>query len=116
MRSSHLHSLALLATVFSGPSALGAQARPVSYEVSFPNAGHHEAEIRVTFAGVPATVPLEVTFKNRGATILSRLVLAENPRMELVTAESAGVEVSASALENRRRWLASKAGPHGAPR
>lgn len=49
MRPSHLYSLALLATVFLGPSLLVAQARPVSYEVTFPNAGHHEAEISVTF-------------------------------------------------------------------
>jgi predicted metalloprotease with PDZ domain len=34
-------------------------ASPVLYEVSFPNAVHHEAEIRVTFSEVPAG-PLEV--------------------------------------------------------
>src|SRR5580658_3661780 len=32
---------------------------PVSYEASFPNAAHHEAEIRVTFTGVRQPV-LEV--------------------------------------------------------
>src|SRR5690606_16973324 len=35
------------------PAAAGAQA-PVTYEVRFPNAVHHEAEITVTFADVPA--------------------------------------------------------------
>ena len=35
------------------PAAAGAQA-PVMYEVRFPNAVHHEAEITVTFADVPA--------------------------------------------------------------
>ncbi|HEX2092901.1 MAG TPA: PDZ domain-containing protein [Longimicrobiaceae bacterium] len=32
---------------------------PVVYEVSFPNAVHHEAEISVTFPGLPAGRPLE---------------------------------------------------------
>ena len=40
------------------PAALGAQA-PVTYEVRFPNAVHHEAEITVTFADLPPG-PLEV--------------------------------------------------------
>lgn len=35
------------------PATAGAQA-PVTYEVRFPNAVHHEAEITVTFADVPA--------------------------------------------------------------
>ncbi|MGH9800603.1 MAG: M61 family metallopeptidase, partial [Blastocatellia bacterium] len=32
----------------------------VEYEISFPNVAHHEAEISVTFTGVPAGKPLEV--------------------------------------------------------
>ncbi|HET7274479.1 MAG TPA: hypothetical protein VFI91_04840 [Longimicrobiaceae bacterium] len=40
------------------PQAVLAQA-PVAYEVTFPNAIHHEAEISVTFPNVPAG-PLEV--------------------------------------------------------
>ena len=32
----------------------------VEYEISFPNAAHHEAEISVTFTGAPAGKPLEV--------------------------------------------------------
>jgi hypothetical protein len=43
-------------------------------------------------------------------------VLQEDPRMELVPAEAAGVTVPPAALEARRRWLASRAGPQGAPR
>ncbi len=60
---------------------------------------------------------VEVSFRNRGATLSSRLVLAENPRMELVLPENqAETPVKVTALENRRRWLASKAGTQGAPR
>lgn len=36
-----------------------AQAGPVSYEVTFPNADHHEAEIAVTFPGLTRGAPLE---------------------------------------------------------
>lgn len=35
-------------------TSVSAQAGPVSYEVSFPNAEHHEAEIAVTFPRLPA--------------------------------------------------------------
>jgi predicted metalloprotease with PDZ domain len=59
---------------------------------------------------------VEVSFESRGVPVKSRLVLVENPRMELVPAESAGVTVSPGALEARRRWLASRAGAAGAPR
>jgi len=42
------------------PSSIAGQApRPVEYEISFPNAAHHEAEITVTFRGVAAG-PLQV--------------------------------------------------------
>lgn len=41
--------------------SLGGQSSvPISYQVSFPNAAHHEAEIAVTFPGLPAGTPLEV--------------------------------------------------------
>ena len=94
-------------------------------------AGLERGDTLLTFDGkpVPSTEALEalvaahqpgesveITFRSRGASIASRLTLAANPRMELVPAESAGVEVSATALANRRRWLASKAGTQGAPR
>jgi hypothetical protein len=29
------------------------QQAPVAYEISFPNAVHHEAQVRVTFPGLP---------------------------------------------------------------
>lgn len=60
---------------------------------------------------------LEVTLHSRGGVpVTATLVLAENPGMELVSAESAGAAVTPGALENRRRWLASRAGTQGAPR
>ena len=39
--------------------SLAAQA-PVTYAVGFPNAVHHEAEIRATFGGLKAGRPLEL--------------------------------------------------------
>jgi hypothetical protein len=44
--------LAALAAAFAAPAA--AQQRSVEYEISFPNAVHHEAEVTATFRGVPA--------------------------------------------------------------
>ncbi|HEX2092737.1 MAG TPA: PDZ domain-containing protein [Longimicrobiaceae bacterium] len=49
-------TILLFALVF--PGAAAAQA-PVAYEVSFPNAVHHEAEVSVTFPDLPRR-PLEV--------------------------------------------------------
>ncbi len=53
-----LRSIALVGAVSVVPvqaARLAAQAaRPVRYEVRFPNAAHHEAEITVTFQGAPA--------------------------------------------------------------
>ncbi|MSR20339.1 MAG: M61 family peptidase [Gemmatimonadetes bacterium] len=49
-----------IAALLAGTSPLLAQARDtVTYEVSFPNAAHHEAEITATFAGL-SSAPLEV--------------------------------------------------------
>jgi predicted metalloprotease with PDZ domain len=59
---------------------------------------------------------LEVSFRSRGVTVDGRVVLATNPRMELVPAEAGGATVAPGALEARRRWLGSKAGTQGAPR
>ncbi len=42
------------------PATHAAAQAPVSYEVSFPNAVHHEAEVSVTWAQVPAGAPLQV--------------------------------------------------------
>jgi predicted metalloprotease with PDZ domain len=59
---------------------------------------------------------IEVSYRNRGSTISSQLALLENPRLELVPGESAGIAVTPAAMEDRRRWLASKAGTQGVPR
>lgn len=57
-----------------------------------------------------------VAYLSHGQQMTGRIVLEENPRMELVPAENAGVAITPGALEHRRRWLASRAGPEGAPR
>ncbi len=44
---------------FAGVQAMTAQQAPIRYEVEFPNAAHHEAEVRATFTGVKQPV-LEV--------------------------------------------------------
>ena len=53
----------LLAGLLCFPTVLAAQTRavgrPVAYEIAFPNAVHHEAEIKATFTGLPAR-PLEL--------------------------------------------------------
>ena len=42
-------------------------APPVVYEVSFPNAAHHEAEVRVTFSDLPpATLQLRMSRSSPG--------------------------------------------------
>jgi predicted metalloprotease with PDZ domain len=46
--------------IFLGSVLPATAQRRVDYEVAFPNAVHHEAEITATFAGVPAGAPLEV--------------------------------------------------------
>lgn len=57
-----------------------------------------------------------VAYRSHGQQFTGRIVLEENPRMELVPAEHAGVAITPGALAQRRRWLASRAGPEGAPR
>src|SRR4051812_2052074 len=53
-RAAALPALALLAT------AAHAQQRRVEYEVAYPNAAHHEAQVTATFRGVPAGRPLQL--------------------------------------------------------
>ncbi len=55
IRSTAAAAVALLLSAAPAP----AQAR-VEYEVSFPNAVHHEAEVSATFRGAPAGRPLQV--------------------------------------------------------
>ena len=59
---------------------------------------------------------LAVAYRSHGEMLAGRIVLQENPHMELVPAERTGVAVTPGALDARRRWLASRAGPEGAPR
>jgi predicted metalloprotease with PDZ domain len=54
-----LHNLLLATLVLFLAVTAQAQGK-VEYEISFPNAVHHEAEVTVTFTGVPANKPLEV--------------------------------------------------------
>jgi predicted metalloprotease with PDZ domain len=49
-----------LPIVFLLAAAPAAAQAPVTYEVAFPNAVHHEAEVAVTFPDLPAGRPLEV--------------------------------------------------------
>jgi predicted metalloprotease with PDZ domain len=52
---------ALLAAVtLLGGGSLAAQTRRVEYEIAFPKAAQHEAEVTATFVGVPAGTPLRV--------------------------------------------------------
>ncbi len=63
MKHQHNHRAAFracfsLALLLLAASSVAAQSK-VEYEIAFPNAVHHEAEITVTFTGVPANKPLE---------------------------------------------------------
>ncbi|MCI0489550.1 MAG: PDZ domain-containing protein [Blastocatellia bacterium] len=53
-----LRSIIALSFLFLSSTAYG-QSR-VEYEIAFPNAAHHEAEVTATFTGAPAGKPLEV--------------------------------------------------------
>ncbi len=50
--------LGLFLSIAMSPACLEAQ--QVHYEIAFPNAVHHEAEVQVTFQEVPAGEPLEI--------------------------------------------------------
>lgn len=50
----------------------------VEYEISFPNAAHHEAEITVTFSGAPAGKPLEVRMSRSSPGRYSAQEFAKN--------------------------------------
>ena len=58
----HTRSFAFLLTIMTAPCALHAQLRPVTccnkgpaivYDIAFPNAAHHEAEVTATFTTLP---------------------------------------------------------------
>ncbi len=50
---------AIFLTILCLPASASAQSR-VEYEISFPNAVHHEAEVTALFLGVPPERPLQV--------------------------------------------------------
>jgi predicted metalloprotease with PDZ domain len=52
----------ILAAMLLGAATLAKAQQEISYEVSFPNAVHHEAEISMTIPSVPANAPLKVRF------------------------------------------------------
>ena len=52
----------ILAAVLLGLATTVKAQQEISYEVSFPNAVHHEAEVSMTIPNVPANVPLKVRF------------------------------------------------------
>ena len=58
---------------------------------------------------------VEVAYLSHRQFLTGRIVLKEDPRMELVPGETVAA-VTPGALEARRRWLASRAGTEGAPR
>lgn len=59
----------------------------VEYEISFPNAAHHEAEISVTFTGVPAGKPLEAHMSRSSPGRYSAQEFAKNVYNVRVTDE-----------------------------
>ena len=52
----------VLAAILLGAATVAKAQQEISYEVSFPNAVHHEAEISMTIPNVPANTPLKVRF------------------------------------------------------
>lgn len=52
----------ILAALLLGTTIVVKAQQEISYEVSFPNAVHHEAEVSITITNVPANAPLKVRF------------------------------------------------------
>lgn len=52
----------ILAVLLLGATMMVKAQQEISYEVSFPNALHHEAEIKMTIPNIPANTPLKVRF------------------------------------------------------
>lgn len=53
---------------------------------------------------------IEIVFRKRGEERRARVTLAADPALEVVTYETAGLEVTDRIREFRREWLGSKAG------
>jgi len=59
-RAAAVSAAAACAVVALSATPARAQQRSVEYEISFPNAAHHEAQVVATFRGVPQGRPLQV--------------------------------------------------------
>ncbi len=70
----HLRQIAFLFLLSVPAFAQG----KVEYEISFPDAAHHEAEITVTFSGAPAGKPLEVRMSRSSPGRYSAQEFAKN--------------------------------------
>ena len=55
-----LSAVVLALTLGSSPARSVLAQQPLTYEVSFPNALHHEAEVTLTAAGLPRSRPVEL--------------------------------------------------------
>lgn len=53
---------------------------------------------------------VSVTFESRGRTLSASMTLVEDPRLEVLTYEEAGLSVTSDMRELRSGWLGSKAG------
>jgi len=53
---------------------------------------------------------VSVTFESRGQTVSASMTLVEDPRLEVLTYEEAGLNVTSAMRELRSDWLGSKAG------
>ncbi|HET7464508.1 MAG TPA: hypothetical protein VFJ82_24830 [Longimicrobium sp.] len=60
MNQNLFRAAAACAAIALAAAPVGAQQRGVEYEISFPNAAHHEAQVTATFRGVPQGRPLQV--------------------------------------------------------
>jgi predicted metalloprotease with PDZ domain len=53
---------------------------------------------------------LELVFQSRGQTLSARLTLVEDPRLEVLSYEDAGLTLTDAMRERRAEWLGSKVG------
>jgi predicted metalloprotease with PDZ domain len=63
-----------------------------------------------TFAGFNSGTRVQLGFVQRGVARNATVVLLEDPGVEVVTFEDAGVDVTPEVAERRRAWLSSRAG------
>jgi predicted metalloprotease with PDZ domain len=65
-------------------------------------------ELASAIAGRKPGDTVAIHFLRRGAPVSAQLTLAEDPALDIVTAESTGVTVTAAELQFRSAWLSSK--------